>query len=95
MTNPRFALRDPFLWIAILLISGMLGWLSVARYEGFNAGMYDLGNMAQAIWSGARGEPLLYSRPEVRVHRAWPGMSRSATFCLRLSMRSGPIRACC
>lgn len=64
MTNPRFALRDPFLWIAILLISGMLGWLSVARYEGFNAGMYDLGNMAQAIWSGARGEPLLYSRPE-------------------------------
>lgn len=63
-TELRLSLRDPFLWIAILLIGGMLGWLSVARYNGFNAGMYDLGNMAQAIWSGARGEPLLYSRPE-------------------------------
>ncbi len=56
--------RDPFLWTAILLIGGMLCWLSIARYQGFNAGMYDLGNMAQAIWSGTRGEPLLYSRPE-------------------------------
>ncbi|MGC9040356.1 MAG: DUF2079 domain-containing protein [Roseiflexus sp.] len=62
--EPHPPLRDPFLWIALLLIGSMLGWLSVARYEGFNAGMYDLGNMAQAIWSGARGEPLLYSRPE-------------------------------
>lgn len=60
----RPSFRDPFLWFAVLLIGGMLGWLSIARYNGFNAGMYDLGNMAQAIWSGARGEPLLYSRPE-------------------------------
>ncbi|ABU56874.1 DUF2079 domain-containing protein [Roseiflexus castenholzii] len=62
--EPHPSLRDPFLWIALLLIGGMLGWLSVARYEGFNAGMYDLGNMAQSIWSATRGEPLLYSRPE-------------------------------
>ncbi len=61
---PRPSLRDPLLWAAILLTGAMLGWLSVARYHGFNAGMYDLGNMAQAIWSGSRGEPLLYSRPE-------------------------------
>ncbi len=64
MNPPRSSLRDPFLWLAIMLIGGMLCWLSIARYQGFNAGMYDLGNMAQAIWSGARGEPLLYSRPE-------------------------------
>ncbi|MFQ3682947.1 DUF2079 domain-containing protein [Roseiflexus sp.] len=63
--NPRHSsLGDPFLWLAIMLIGGMLCWLSFARYNGFNAGMYDLGNMAQAIWSGTRGEPLLYSRPE-------------------------------
>ncbi len=42
----------------------MLAWLSVARYQAYNIGMYDLGNMAQAIWSASQGEPLLYSRPE-------------------------------
>jgi uncharacterized membrane protein len=60
----RPALRDPVLWLFVVLLGGMLGWLALARYAGFNAGMYDLGNMAQAIWSGAQGQPLLYSRPE-------------------------------
>jgi uncharacterized membrane protein len=60
----RPALRDPVLWLFVVLLGGMLGWLALTRYAGFNAGMYDLGNMAQAIWSGAQGQPLLYSRPE-------------------------------
>jgi uncharacterized membrane protein len=29
---------------------------------GYNAGMLDLGNMAQAIWSGTQGEPLVYTK---------------------------------
>lgn len=47
----------------MLLVGLMLSWLSVARYQGYNAGMFDLGNMAQAIWSGSQGAPLLYSKP--------------------------------
>lgn len=47
-----------------LLIFLMLAYLSVARYNAYNAGMFDLGNMSQAIWSVTQGEPLLYSRPE-------------------------------
>lgn len=62
--------RDPLLWAAILAVGAMLSWLSIARYVGFNSGMYDLGNMAQAIWSGTRGEVLLYSHAEgVRYSR--------------------------
>ncbi|HWQ11510.1 MAG TPA: DUF2079 domain-containing protein [Roseiflexaceae bacterium] len=64
MNQPTSTFRDPLLWLAVALVGGLLGWLSLARYAGFNAGMYDLGNMAQAIWSGAQGGPLLYSRPE-------------------------------
>jgi uncharacterized membrane protein len=41
-----------------------LGWLAVARYDGFNAAMFDLGNMVQAIWSVGQGQPLIYSRQE-------------------------------
>jgi uncharacterized membrane protein len=69
-TQSASTLRDPFLWIAITLCFAMLGWLSIARYAGYNAGMYDIGNMAQAIWSGSQGELLLYSRPEgIRLSR--------------------------
>jgi uncharacterized membrane protein len=57
------ALRDPLLLIAMALTFAMLTWLSLSRYWGFNAGMFDLGNMAQAIWSSTQGQPLLYSWP--------------------------------
>jgi uncharacterized membrane protein len=56
--------RDPFVWVVTSLVLSMLIWLSLARYQGYNAGMFDLGNMAQAIWSATQGQPLLYSRPE-------------------------------
>lgn len=46
--------------VVILLVSGgMILWLSIARYMGYNSGMLDLGNMAQAIGSVQRGEPLV------------------------------------
>jgi uncharacterized membrane protein len=62
-STPQPTLRDPLLWGAMLTIFAMLAWLSLARYWGFNAGMFDLGNMAQAIWSSTQGKPLLYSWP--------------------------------
>lgn len=71
-SSARPALRDPLLWLAMLVGGGVLGWLSLLRYAGFNAGMYDLGNMAQAIWSATQGQPLLYS------HAAGASTSRLA-----------------
>lgn len=50
--------------ILSLLIFLMLAYLSAARYSAYNAGMFDLGNMSQAIWSVTQGKALLYSSPE-------------------------------
>lgn len=64
--SPSFEL--PIILVA-LLVGGVLGWLSVARYLGYNAGMLDLGNMAQAIWSGTQGEPLVVTFPDGPLSR--------------------------
>lgn len=62
-------------WIALLLavlIGGMLATLSVARYRGYNAGMLDIGNMSQAIWSATQGQPLEYTHEDGTFSRlAW------------------------
>ncbi len=55
--------RDPLLWLTLLLVGAMLTWLSLARYQGFNAGMLDIGAMAQAIFSVPRGLPLVTTGP--------------------------------
>jgi uncharacterized membrane protein len=47
----------------MLLIGGMLAWLSVARYAAYHPQMFDVRNMAQAIWSATQGEPLLFTQP--------------------------------
>jgi uncharacterized membrane protein len=67
--------RVDHLILQIALLCGiMLTWLSIARYEGYNAGMRDLGNMAQSIWSGTQGDPLLHTaawmgaRSRLNVH---------------------------
>jgi len=39
----------------------MLATLSVLRYTAYNAGMLDLGNMSQAIWSATQGRPLEFT----------------------------------
>jgi uncharacterized membrane protein len=57
------ASRDWFLWGAVVLCGALLGGLSLARYMGFNAGMIDLGNMAQAIWSTTQGQLLVFTQP--------------------------------
>ena len=45
----------------VVLITVMLATLSVLRYISYNARMFDLGHMAQAIWSSTRGRPLEFS----------------------------------
>ncbi len=47
------------LYLSVLLVGGLLMWLSVARYRGYNVGMMDLGRMSQAIWSAGQGHPLI------------------------------------
>jgi uncharacterized membrane protein len=57
-----------------VLGSALLVGLSVARYMGYNASMLDLGNMAQAIWSGTQGEPLVFT------NRSYQGSRLSGHF---------------
>ncbi len=57
------------LLIAIVLMAIMLAWLSIARYEGYNAGMLDLGNMTQAIWSVTQGQPLVFTYVDGPISR--------------------------
>ena len=72
-TSPRADLQPSsfilhplfFAFVAAMLLS----WLSVARYAGYNAGMLDLGNMAQAIGSVARGRPLISTFPDGPISR--------------------------
>ena len=45
----------------IVFVTGMLATLSILRYLAYNAHMFDLGNMTQAIWSSTRGRPLEFS----------------------------------
>ncbi len=47
--------------IAVFLVTGTLLVLSTLRYLGYNTSMLDLGNMAQAIWSGTQGSPLEFT----------------------------------
>ncbi|HEX5691249.1 MAG TPA: DUF2079 domain-containing protein, partial [Roseiflexaceae bacterium] len=70
MIHPaRPSLRDPMLWIALAICAALLASLSIARYVGYNAGMLDLGNMAQAIGSVARGHPLIVTYPNGNASR--------------------------
>jgi len=46
------------LWSAIAAYAGGFGALSVLRHRAFNTGRFDLGNMVQAVWASAHGDPL-------------------------------------
>jgi len=46
------------LWTAIAAFTAGLGSLSVLRHQAFTTGRFDLGNMVQAVWSTAHGDPL-------------------------------------
>lgn len=57
------------LWVALLLCGGIWCWLSMARYLGYNSGMFDLGNMAQAIASVNRGQPFSFTYRDGQMSR--------------------------
>jgi uncharacterized membrane protein len=52
---------DWIMFVATLLLAAMLSVLSVMRYTGYHAFMYDIGNMSQAIWSGTKCRPLEFT----------------------------------
>lgn len=59
----RCMIRD-WDWVAgacVALVTMLLVTLSVLRYTGYDARMFDLGNMSQAIWSSTQGHPLEFS----------------------------------
>ncbi len=60
---------DGWILIAGLLITVEMLVLSVMRYCGYNTNMFDIGNMAQAIWSGTRGWPLEFTYNGVTLSR--------------------------
>jgi uncharacterized membrane protein len=65
--NSKFSIRWEITWIKVLLplvtilVGVMLATLSVQVYRGYNDGMFDLGNMSQAIWSATKGLPLEFT----------------------------------
>ena len=53
------ALRvKPLLWTATGAYAAGFSALSVLRHRSFETGRFDLGNMVQAVWSTAHGDPL-------------------------------------
>ncbi len=52
---------DWVLVACIVLPTALLALLSVMRYTAYTANMFDLGHMAQAIWSSTQGRPLEFS----------------------------------
>ncbi len=51
-------------WGAVLMVTvvtAALATLSVLRYRAYNASMFDLGHMSQAIWSSTKGRSLEFS----------------------------------
>ena len=46
------------LWTAIAAYAVGFAALSILQYRAYNAGRFDLGNMAQAVWATAHGHPL-------------------------------------
>ena len=56
-----WGLTDRLLLGLVIVITVMMMTLSIMRYIGYNANMFDLGNMAQSIWSGTQGRPLEFT----------------------------------
>ena len=52
--------RDPrvLLWTAVAAYAAGFSSLAILRHRAFNTGRFDLGNMVQAVWSTAHGDPL-------------------------------------
>ena len=57
---PVAARRRPELivWAMMAVFSAVFAYLALARQRAFWTGRFDLGNMVQAVWSTAHGDPL-------------------------------------
>ncbi|MBN1260349.1 MAG: DUF2079 domain-containing protein, partial [Anaerolineae bacterium] len=60
---------DRWVLVAVIVMGGLLAWLSIRRFAGYNTGMHDLGNMAQSIWTGTRGRPLELTYKDASLSR--------------------------
>jgi uncharacterized membrane protein len=56
--RPRLLTARTLLWAAIGAYTAGFGALTILRYRAYNTGRFDLGNMVQAVWSTAHGNPL-------------------------------------
>ncbi|MBN2499222.1 MAG: DUF2079 domain-containing protein [Anaerolineales bacterium] len=63
MVSRNSLVRIAFILCLLIFLAG-IGWLSLARYWGYNVGMLDLGNINQAIWSATQGKPLVYTEAD-------------------------------
>lgn len=60
---------DKVVMIGVLVLTLLLLSLGLLRYSGYNASMFDIGNMAQAIWSGTQGRPLEFTYEQGNLSR--------------------------
>jgi uncharacterized membrane protein len=60
VVRPRPGLLRPraAVWAMAAVYAALFSYLSVARHRAFWTGRFDVGNMAQAVWSTAQGRPL-------------------------------------
>ncbi len=63
--NPKI---DIVLIVMVLACGVFLGWLSVSRHASYNTGYYDLGIMAQSVWTGTQGDMLDHTAPGIGPH---------------------------
>lgn len=53
----------------ILFVFAEMSSLSIAKFQGFNSKYFDLGAMSQAIWSGTKGLPLIFTGQGIAISR--------------------------
>ncbi len=58
-------------WATLLafIVWGTAVWLTLSRFQGYNAHSFDLGTMSQAIWNAGQGQPLIYTNAGVPISR--------------------------
>lgn len=57
----RLREQDWITAICVVVMTAFLATLSVSRYLAYNASMFDLGHMAQALWTSTQGRPLEFT----------------------------------
>ncbi len=82
----RKTMRQPALLIVLLLMAAYMIFfsaLTIARHEALQTNAYDLGNVDQAVWNTARGQPLAFTN--------WEGRAKTFKAGTRLAMHVEPI----